>query len=68
MNKPYFFEKLVYYNIDKCKISKYEKYRVAHNNNGYYILRKHFIYEDDDEKYSANIYVYYYLYLSLEHI
>lgn len=68
MNKPYFFEKLVYYNIDKCKINKYEKYRVIHNSNGYYILREHFIYEDDDEKYSANIYVYYYLYLSLEHI
>lgn len=45
MNKPYFFEKLVYYNIDKCKINKYEKYRVVHNNNGYYILREHFIYE-----------------------
>lgn len=43
MNKPYFFEKLVYYNIDKCKISKYEKYRVVYNSNGillydYYIF------------------------------
>lgn len=59
MNKLNFFEKLVYYNIDKCKINKHEKYRVVHNSNGYYILREHFIYEDNDEKYSANIYVYY---------
>lgn len=67
MNKPYFFEKLVYYNIDKCKINKYEKYRVVCNT-GYNIIRNYIIYRNGGEKYSANIYVYYYLYLSLEHI
>lgn len=68
MNKPYFFEKLVYYNIDKCKIDKYKKYRIIHNNTGYNILENYTIYDDGYENYSANMYGYYYLYLGLEHI
>lgn len=67
MNKSKFFNELVYYNIDKCKINKYEKYNVVYNT-GYSIIRNYIIYRNGDEKYSANIYVYYYLYLSLEHI
>lgn len=67
MNKSKFFNELVYYNIDKYKISKYEKYDVIYNT-GYSIIRNYIIYRNGDEKYSANIYVYYYLYLSLEHI
>lgn len=67
MNKSKFFNELVYYNIDKCKINKYEKYDVVYNA-GYSIIRNYIIYRNGDEKYSANIYVYYYLYLCLEHI
>lgn len=66
MNKLKLFKEIMYsfFNIIN-KDNKYEKYYSINNNNGYDILKKHFIYVYENEKYSANVYYYYYIWLTI---
>lgn len=66
MNKLKLFKEIMYsfFNIIN-KDNKYEKYRSINNNNDYDILKKHFIYVYENEKYSANVYYYYYIWLTM---
>lgn len=66
MNKLKLFEKIMhsFFKIIN-RNNKYEKYRSINNNNGYDILKKYFIYVYENEKYSANIYYYYYIWLTI---
>ena len=66
MNKLKFFEEIAYtfFKIIN-RDNKYEKYRSVNNNNGYDILKKYFVCIQGNEKYSANVYYYYYIWLTI---
>ena len=66
MNKLKLFKEIMYsfFNIIN-KDNKYEKYYSINNNNGYDILKKYFVYVYGNEKYSANVYYYYYIWLTI---